>query len=243
VLTRRSQGHLPQVTFTSDFHALVSGDLIPGPFVVRYDPHRIVPPGEIEWLSATQRPVAAHVRFLPAGGEWAGELRFAPAPRLTVIADQTGQGTMLEIEFTLPEGCEELECWFSYVDNSGATHWDSAGGANHWLRFPAHDLNIRRVELRPQVGEALDRLEVEVESVPAVESVQLRWRYTQPAGLGRQGRALESSAGADGHKRWSVPDGIPVASDTIVVFDLVYTVGAHKFTDDNEGTWYLVSAS
>jgi hypothetical protein len=239
---RRSQGHLPQIIFTSDFHELVRGDLLPGPCVLRYDPQRIVPYGEIAGLPATQRPITAHVRFHPTGASWVGDMRFAPATRLLIDPDPAGQGTMLEVQFPLPDGCEELECWFSYVDNAGETHWDSAMGANFWLRFPAHDLDLQRAELIARPDEALDQLELELESVPVVDTIELRWRYTQLAAHPRQQRALVPSTLTTGRKRWGTPGGgIPVASDTPIIFDLVYTVGGHQFTDDNEGTWYLVS--
>lgn len=242
MLIRRSEGRRPQLIFTSDFHELVRGDLLPGPCVLRYDPHRVVPPQEIAAMPATQRPVTVSFIFHPAGGTWTGEMRFPPASRLVVEYDPTGQGTMLETEFPLPDGCEEVECWFSYVDDNGATHWDSAGGANHWLRFPAHDFDIRRAEIIAQPNEALDQLIIEVASVPAVETVALRWRYTQLTSLPRQQRALESTDTTDGRKLWTAPGGsIPVASGTPLVFDLVYTVGGHEFTDDNQGTWYVVS--
>jgi hypothetical protein len=242
MLIHRGKGHLPQITFTSDFHELVRGDLLPGPCVLRYDPQRIVPSGEIEGLPATQRPITAHVRFHPTGESWTGDMRFAPATRLLIDPDPAGQGTMLEAQFPLPDGCEELECWFSYVDNAGETHWDSALGANFWLRFPAYDLDLQRAELIARPEEALDQLQLELESVPVVDTIDVRWRYTRPPGHTRQQCALIPSTRATGGKHWSAPDGgIPVASDTPIIFDLVYTVGGHKFTDDNEGTWYIVS--
>ena len=115
-------------------------------------------------------------------------------------------------------------------------------GANFWLRFPAHDLDPQRAERIARPDEALDQWQLELESVPVVDTIDVRWRYTQPPGHTRQQCALVSSTPATGRKHWSAPDGgIPVASDTPIVFDLVYTVGGHQFTDDNEGTWYLAS--
>ncbi len=142
MLKRRGKGQRPQIIFTSDFHELVRGDLMPGQCVLRYDPHRIVPPEEIVGLPQSQRPITGHLRFHPGGQVWEGEMRFAPGSRLVADNDPTGQGTMLEIEFHLPPGCDELECWFSYAGGSGKTLWDSDLGSNFWLRFPTHDLQI-----------------------------------------------------------------------------------------------------
>jgi hypothetical protein len=240
MLTHRSAGRRPQLTFTADFHELVQGDFLPGPCAMRYDPWRIVPRSEVLSLPASQRPVQAHINFHPMGGFWEGELRLRPGTAIEPIPDPTGQGTMLRAEFLLPAGCEELECWFSYVDAAGQTHWDSAMGANFWLRFPTHDLTLLRGEVVKLQGEGVDRLEVELESIAAVEIIDLRWRLTQPAEQQRRQCALVSSAARDTRKGWTTPvGGVPVPSGATVVFDLVYTAGGHTYTDDNEGTWFL----
>ena len=240
MLKHRSAGRRPQITFTADFHELVQGDLLPGPCAMRYDPWRIVPRSEVLSLPASQQPVRARINFHPVGSFWEGELRLRPGTAIEPIPDPTGQGTMLRAEFLLPPGCEELEGWFSYMDATGQTHWDSAMGANFWLRFPAHDLNLLRGEVVSLPEAGLDRLEVELESIPVVETIDLRWRLTQPSGQPRRQCALISSAAHDARKAWTTPvGGVPVPSGATVVFDLVYTVGGRKFTNDNEGTWFL----
>src|SRR5271157_5220692 len=100
-MKRRGQGYKPILTFTSDFHELVNGDLIPGPCLLRYDPHRIVPRDEVAGLPSTQRPVTTHIRFHPSGQLWEKDMRFPRASRLIVDEDPTGQGTMLETTFPL----------------------------------------------------------------------------------------------------------------------------------------------
>ena len=240
MLTRRAKGHRPQIIFTSDYHELVRGDLIPGPCVLRYDPHRIVEATQIQWLPATGHPVTAHVRCHPSNEYLMRDMRFAPATRLLVDADPTGQGTMLETEFPIPDNCEELECWFSYTAN-GVTRWDSEMGSNYWVRFPTHDFDIHRCELRTVPNAALGQLELEIESISDVEAIDIRWRYTQLAGQSRQQRALQSMTLESGRKQWSrTGGGIPVASGTTIAFDLVYAIRGHSFTDDNDGTWYVV---
>src|SRR5271157_1781508 len=234
-MKRRGQGYKPILTFTSDFHELVNGDLIPGPCLLRYDPHRIVPRDEIPRLPATQRPVTAHIRCHPSGELSASEMRFRPASWLIVDEDPTGQGTMLQTTFPLPNGCDELECWFSYVDNHDEPKWDSAMGANYWVRFAAHDLDIITAKIEARPKEALDRFRLEVESVPEVESILVRWRYTNAINDARFQCPLAPTF-VVGRKRWSLPaDGAPVSSDTPLAFDLVYQAHNHKYTDDNQG--------
>ncbi len=239
-IIRRGQGYKPKLTFTSDFHQLVNGDLVPGPCLLRYDPHRIVPWNEIAGLSNTQRPITAHIRFHPGGNLWEQNLRFPQASRLIVDYDPTGQGTMLETEFPLPDTCEELECWFSYVDNDGAK-WDSQMGANYWIRFALHDLQSVTAEIVARQTEARDLFKVELVSVPEVDSIKVRWRYTNAISDARFEWPLTPAPAARG-KGWSIAGGgVPVSSNTPLAFDLVYQVASHTYTDDNQGTWYIVS--
>jgi hypothetical protein len=240
-MKRRGLEYKPRLTFTSDFHQLVNGDLIPGPCVLRYDPHRIVPREEIAGLSSTQKPIEAHVRFHPSGELWEKGLLFRHASRLIVDEDPTGQGTMLETEFPLPRDCDELELWFSYVGNQGEQKWDSALGQNYWLRFPTHDLQIAEAKVIARDDTALDLFKLEVDSVPALESIDVRWRYTNAINDARYQRPLQLKSSAE-RKRWVLSnDDSGVASNTPLAFDLVYQAGGHTYTDDNQGTWYIVS--
>jgi hypothetical protein len=241
MLKRRGQGQQPQIVFTSDFHELVRGDLLAGSCNLRYDPHRIVPAEAISGLPATQKPITAHVRLHPGGELWEGDMRFAKASRLVANEDPTGGGTMLEIEWPLREGRDEIECWFSYSDAAGGTLWDSRSGRNYWVRFPAHDLTLRNVEIAAQTAQPFDQFELEVESIPEVDSMSVRWRYMTAIGDDRQARPL--SAAMEGAKKlWTLSgENASVASNTPLAFDLVYNIGEHAYTDDNQGTWYIVS--
>lgn len=241
MLKRRGQGQRPQIVFTSDFHELVRGDLLAGPCVLRYDPHRIVPADEIPSLPATQKPITAQVRLHPGGELWAGAMRFEPASRLIVDQDPTGQGTMLEIECPMREGRDELECWFSYSDNAGQPLWDTSWGRNFWMRFPTHDLNFRSAQIIAQSDQPFDHLKLEVESIPSVDAMSVRWRYTNAVNDDRQERPLSAEV-VGGKTLWTLSaENANTASNTPLAFDLVYHVGGHTFTDDNQGTWYIVS--
>jgi hypothetical protein len=210
--------------------------------VIRYDPLRIMAAEEVEWLPATQRPIVAHCRQHPAGQVWEGAMRFSPGGRLIADFDPTGGGTALEVEFPLEPGTDEVECWFSYVDGSGDTRWDSEMGANYWLRFPTHDLEYRTAAIEARPKEALDLFHLEVESIEAVESATVRWRSTTALNDARYEHPLAAGASAGGRKLWTLPaDRAGVVSDSPIAFDVVYTVGGHKFTDDNDGSWHVIS--
>lgn len=239
MLIRHNTGNRPTFTFTADFHELVRGDLMDGTSEVRYDPYRIVPPEEISTLPATQRPVIAECVFHPGGQRWRKELRFPPAKWISPDWDPTGQGTMLETEMTIPEGADEFEFWFAYTDNNGNARHDSKMGKNFWIRFASHDIKIGSASVARQGTHSA--FSVSVLAVPEVESMTIRWRLTAQPTLPREQEALTQSPGADGWKRWSSPEGgFSIAAGSPIAFDVVYTIGGHSYTDDNEGTWYIV---
>jgi len=233
MVLRYSVNRRPQLTFTADFHELVQGDLIAGPCVLRYDPLRIVkmrninPPSEIH----------AHVRFHPSGALWQGKLLLPSNARLQDMADPAGQGVMLDTTFDLPADCEELEVWFCVPQPGGAPSWDSNDGKNFWLRFALHDLQVSRAKVAQVAGQPQDSLDLEVGSVPEVDAITVRWRLPSATDEPRRETALAATASAP--KKWTPPTPILVPQAATVVFDLVYYVGGRKFTDDNQGRWYL----
>ena len=238
-LLRANQGSRPQITFTSDFHELVTGDLVPGPCALRYDPLRLVELGD-----AADEPhhIRAYVRFHPSGAEWQGSMELPAGLPLADLADPTGQGFMLGTTFDIPEGTDELEVWFSCTHDGGATHWDSDFGKNHWLRFVLADLTIKSVKVKPAKTKAAaqDVLEVDLVTKAKIDSVSLRWRITSQQGSPRQVTPLVVSSLTGAGKNWAAPfDGIPVPKGATVAYDVVYTVEGRTFTDDNQGRWYI----
>jgi hypothetical protein len=236
MLTRRNKGVPPQFTFTADFHELVQGDCLPGPCLLRYDPFRIVPLDDF----ASPGPVECFVRFLPSGRVWQRTLPIRSGALRPEYWDPVGQGFMLETVFTLPEGCDELEFWFSYVYSDSSMRWDSAYGENYHLRFPTRDLDQPKGVVVSSPDPAFDRLEVQVSSISEIEATKLRWRLTNPVAQARRETALVASPGGKGSIMWSTPDGgVPVPTKSTAVFDFVYEVHGRSYKDDNAGTWYL----
>jgi hypothetical protein len=235
---RQNAGSRPQITFTSDFHELVQGDLVPGPCVLRYDPLRLVTLGD----AATEtHHIRAYVRFHPGGSEWQGAMELPAGLPLADLADASGQGFMLTTTFNIPAGADELEVWFSCTHDDGQTHWDSDHGKNHWLRFGLADLSLKTAKVKSSKKKtaAQDALEFEFATKPKVESVEVRWRVTSIPGFPRQTSHLVATPTAAG-KTWTAPaGGIPVPKGATVAFDVVYGVAGRQHTDDNQGRWYI----
>jgi hypothetical protein len=235
MVLRQNKGKRPQITFTSDFHELVQGDLVEGRCVLRYDPLRLLP--------ATDRggahQIEAHVRFHPGGTEWHQLLSVPAATPLATLADPTGQGFMLETDFAIPPGANELEVWFSCRHPDGQVDWDSDFGHNHWLRFPLHDLDLTKGEVvKGRTGAAGDALAVAVTSVLDIDGVDVRWRVTSAPGSTRDRAPLRLASADARSKNWETA-GVVVPRGATVVFDLVYRVGLREYADDNQGRWYL----
>ncbi|MFT4115029.1 DUF6209 family protein [Silvibacterium sp.] len=240
MLIRHYKGNTPTFTFTADFHELVRGDLISGHGILRYDPFRIVPPEEVATLPAVQRPVVAECRFHPSGELWSEHLLFPKARRLQADWDPTGQGTMLEAEIPIPPGATAFEFWFSYQDAHGEIRYDSEMGKNFFLRFASLDLKIESASQATR-GEG-GVFTLSVLSLPEVEDITVRWRLTALPQVARQKTALISNSISGDRKRWTLPAGsLLMDAKSPIAFDLVYSVGGHSFTDDNEGTWYVVA--
>jgi hypothetical protein len=236
---RQNKGSRPQITFTSDFHELVQGDLVPGPCLLRYDPLRLVTLGD---AANEHHHIRAFVRFHPVGAEWQGTMDLPAGLPLGDLADITGNGFMLTSTFEIPVGCDELEIWFSCSHDDGQTHWDSDLGKNHWLRFGLADLALKTAKVKPAKKKTTpqDSLEFEFTTKPKVESVKVRWRLTNAPKAPRVITPLDCAADTSGGKTWSAPaGGIPVPKGAVVAFDVVYQVGDHAFTDDNQGRWYI----
>ncbi len=240
MILRHNVNRRPQLTFTSDFHELVVGDLKPGPCVLRYDPLRIVPRDE---LHGGNHRIAAHVRFHPTGGEWHGDMIAPASAPYEQLADPMGDGYMLRTTFDIPPGCVELEVWFSCTHADGASHYDSEMGQNYWLRFGLKDLDIKQAKIAvATAAAATDALDVQIDSVPAVERLSIRWRLANRPSFPRTVSDLVGAATAAGSKTWSTaPGGIAIPKAATVLFDVVYYVNGRKYTDDNQGNWYLAN--
>jgi hypothetical protein len=244
MILRQHRRNRPQLTFTSDFHELVQGDLVPGPCVLRYDPLRLLP----SRTPLSDHRIAAHLRLHPGASYWEHALVVPKGAPLADLADPTGQGFMLETEFVLPVGCTEIEAWFSCPHGDHA-EWDSAFGRNYWLRFPLHDLDIEAAKIThahesnasvSPASAAVDRLDLALTSVTEVDRLDVRFRFPSMPSVPRRTAALRLLGSGATSKRWASPEsGLPIPHGAAVVFDLVYAVGEHEYTDDNQGRWYL----
>jgi hypothetical protein len=240
-------GQPADITFTLDFHEIVTGDLLPGTrFWIRYDPLRIVPPEDDYHFGDPGRPILAHIQFHLRGPTTTLPLESRvgvyQAPQIDV--DITGQGTMLHAWSEVPKDAQEVVIWFSYVDRSGITHWDSEYGDNYVFRFLTRDLAILDAVVMSDPQTPYSNFGVRVAAVPAISKITVRFRtLNDPSkSSSRSEVELQRTSETDDHgiAIWS-NSTTPVPYHAVIAFDLVYIVDGRSFTNDNQGRYFIAT--
>ena len=234
-------GKPAEISFTCDFHELVAGDLRPGAaLLLRYDPHRIVPPAEPYRFGDPERPVIAHLRFHPHTSPLDLPLHspagIVPCPDV----DPTGQGSMLSAALGVPADAGQLTIWFSYRTTMGAVVHDSDFGADYWFGFPGRDIDGLEAAVAPRPDQAFDRFEVSLSAAAAVEAASVPFFLVADPGCAKHEVALQRTNDAASRPemhRWS--GSIDVPHGAIVRFKVCYWIGGRRLIDDNAGAWYL----
>lgn len=232
-MRRRYLGQAPQISFTSDFHELLVGDLQPGTGLkLRYDPDRLSPPPSYKFAEP-RFPVFAKARFLENGAVTV--LTLTGLLTSTPDRDPTGQGSMLTGTLDVPRDAQFVELWFEGHMPDG-THWDSDYGQNFWFRFPYADLQVTATVLR---RDALARFRVEVTSVNEVERVAVRFvDLTRGATEAPREEPLQLTALTEERRRlWTYETSVD--SSALIRFKLYYWIVGRRFKDDNSGQYYL----
>lgn len=241
-MRQRSRAGKPaSITFTYDFHELVTGDLRPGgPVLLRYDPRRIVPDTEFYRFGDPDRPIAAHVQYrqneTPTTVTLHSPAGVIPCPDV----DLTGQGSMLIAQLQVPADAERLILWFSYASASGETRYDSDYGANYRFGFPCREIDVVQATVIRRPDQAADRFEVVVSAVPAVEQVIIEFSLVADPACAEHELRLQRTNDNSGlpHKVfWAAGTDVPEAA--IVRFKVYYWISGQRLVDDNTGAYYL----
>lgn len=242
MIKRREVGKHAQITFTRNFHELVTGDLRPGHSVVlSYDPDRIVPPQEQYVFGDPTRPIVAHVQF--HRGDPPMNLVLASPGGLIANPDKdvTGQGSMLKTRFMIPSDADWLIAWFSYLSLSGATLYDSDYGENFIFSFPCRDVAVLSADLVSDPQTPYSGLAIQIATAPGIEAVSARFRSLGTPTAPSQEVSLERTGRTDAHHGWPVWSiaGVPVPYRSVVRFKVYYWIRGHRFKDDNTGNYYF----
>jgi uncharacterized protein DUF6209 len=234
-------GKPAEITFTGDFHELAAGDLRPGgPLLLRYDPHRIVPPGEPYRFGDPDRPVTAHLQFHEGESPLDVALRspagIIPCPDV----DLTGQGSMLSAQLTVPADAERLIVWFSYESTAGTVLYDSDYGADYRFGFPGREIDVVQATITRRPDEPFDCFDVSLSATLAIEAVTVPFFLVADRRCAKHEIQLQRTDEAGAHpeaRRWVASISVPHGA--IVRFKICYWIGGRRLIDDNAGAWYL----
>jgi hypothetical protein len=240
---RISQSNAPQLIFTADFHQLLRGRLQRGSTcTIRYDPDRIVAPGDNYLFGDPGRAVVAHLQFKPDGpvtdltlSSAAGLLDYAP----TTV---TGEGPMLTGAFDVPADAEWVMVWFTFTGADGAARYDSNNGANSLFRFQYEDVELLEAAVTTGAGAPLSYFTCRVEADASVEAITARYRVTNSSTRYHypDARLQRTSAAPGGRAIWELT-GAPVPQGSVVAFDLLYYVGGRRYKDNNQGRYFIAA--
>lgn len=240
MLHRLEAQYRSQITFTCDFHELVTGNLKAGTALrLSYDPLRIVPAGEPYTFGDPQRPVTAHVQF-GAGSPVVLVALTSPGMTDTPDRDATGQGSMLKGKLDIPAEAEMLSIWFSFARLDGSIVYDSDFGVNFNFRFPEHDLMDLDSNVVVDLAKNAGLFFLHLSTISIVDRVTVRFGK---AGVSREHNdelpLHEVAMSTDpGRKAWAIED-VVVPRAAVISFKVFYWIGGVRFKDDNTGHYYL----
>ena len=198
MIERVHAGKPAQITFTRDFHELVTGDLRPGAAVdIRYDPKRIMPEGEAYLFGDPARPIIAHARFRDGGQPIARPLESPAGIVVHPDTDVTGQGSMLSTSFSVPEDAERVTLWFSFPTAAGDTRYDSDYGANYCFGFPCRHIAVLAATVTDDPQASSYHFALSVAADVGVEEVAVRYYLVADPTCSRDSR----DSAADRRKR------------------------------------------
>lgn len=232
-MQRRFKDGVPQISFTSDFHELLEGDLRPGiSLTLRYDPDRLSPPPEYAF-GDPQWPVFAQLRFLDQGPVTTLRLKGPVTP--LPDRDPTGQGSMLKATTAVPADAQFVEVWF-YGEMPNGRRWDSEYGANFWFGFPYQDLRTVSAIVTPRAHQDA-RFQLNVSSIPAVQAVSVRFYDMSSRIRVKREEHLRLGGPLSHSQEWTFETAVAPAA--FIRFKLYYWIAGRRFKDDNSGQYYV----
>lgn len=233
-------GKLAQITFTRDYHELVTGDLKANVNChITYDPLRIVPQDGTYVHGDPNQPIVAHVRFQENGTTESKDLWSPSGIVSDPDIDVTGQGSMLVQDFFIPDGAEEFIIWFSYLDpNTGETRYDTDDDSHFHFRWPYHDAWVRKANVVDDPASCTSRFDLEVGAIPSITQVTVNWSLVNSKEPLKEIIPLDDTKQTDdGNKIWILQQ--PVPKGAIVRFKLYYEMNGRKYKNDNASKYFL----
>ena len=230
------------MTFTRDFREFIRGAFWPDvEATIRYDPYRVVPPGDGYHFGDPARPVVAHLQFNEGGPVTDITLVSLIGESSHISAWTERRVPMLHGELTIPEDADWVTIWFSYMSSTGRKIYDSNWGKNYRLRFYREEIKILDSFVRNQAAMPLNEFVCRIAAGHDVDRVIARYRIvnvkpeTPVTSVDLHRTDLVDK---DGLAIWETR-GVFVPNDAVIAYDIIYFVAGRPFKDDNEGAFFL----
>lgn len=240
-MIRPSRAGMPaRITFTMDYHELLTGDLRPGEALsLSYDPLRIATTDEPVVHGDPARPVMAHARFR-VGGHVQSVRLATNGMTTTVTEDPTGhRGLMYSGDILVPADAHFVSIWFTCQSRGGQQLTDDAGGSTYCFRFPSQDILIRTATVIQKPGTDLASFAVELESIQPVQRVSVRYHVQNKPEAPTGDIELQRSGTDEETQRqiWSGSEMVPV--DSLIKFKVHYWLGDVRYKEDNSSSYFM----
>lgn len=232
----------PELIFTRDFREYIRGRFRPGlTATIRYDPYRVVPPGDGYRFGDPERPVVAHLQCKESGPVIDVTLG-SPAgiPDCIPSADYES-APKLRGEVVIPGDAAWVSVWFTYHGAGGRVFYDSNFGKNFRLRFYRDEIEVLQTDVIDDPGQPLGRFVCRVAANRCVQRVIARYRVVNQQPVAPDTSVdLQHTGESDehGHPIWETHDVI-VPKDAVIAYDLVYFADDRAFKDNNQGNYFL----
>lgn len=229
-----------QITFTLDFHELITGNLVSNTdCLISYDPTRLIPANSGYVHGDPAQPVTLNYQFSSNDPVNSQVLVSRVGLLASPVLEATGLGSMLEGEIAIPADAQELIIWFSYVDSNGVTHYDSDLGKNFRFRFASQDIQLLQAVVTSDPQTPYSGFGVEVAAIPAITGVTVRFSAINVPDFPKTELPLSNTGkNPDGKIIWSI-FGVAVPYRANIRFKLYYVVNGIPYKDDNAGSYFM----
>ncbi|MGC4102444.1 DUF6209 family protein [Ferruginibacter sp.] len=231
------------IIFTADFHEIIRGKLSEEKESrIAYDPLRLVAgKPAAQQLSDPGFHFKANLVFEPSGATIAIPLVSETGRLENLVERIDGTGSMLSGTFVIPVGTEEISAWVEMTTSSGQMEFDSDFGKNFHFRIAENDLQVLSVEINNTNDQLSSVLNIQVNSVQAIEKMLVRYRIANSKEPYSEFVAELVPSVENEQKRW-IGTGIQLPSDAVIMYELIYFVNGNRFKVENNGKYFIASA-
>lgn len=235
--TRHYLGQQPHITFTADWHELLTGDLRPGETLhIHYDPRRLPDGGQPVTITEQLTAVTVRARFRDGGPIDEVALPIPGGLREIFQEPATTRAAVLYGHLEVPADAQFISLWFVGTTLDGGERVDDDHGSTFLFSFPSCDLGTPKATV---TTDGNGSFHIELAAAPTIHRITVRYRVVNdPTFTKREFDLTRNGADEQGRTLWR--GSAAVASPAAIVrYKIHYWLGTHRFKEDNGSTYFL----